>query len=122
MPSSKVNFSVTNEVGTGIASAAQACTIRPTMKGPHIADRRTLSRRTFLRGAGVAMALPLLESMTPVFARTRQPETPRRMLAVCNNLGLLPDRFFPKNSGRDYELSPYLNAVSYTHLTLPTKA
>ncbi|MDP6794129.1 MAG: DUF1552 domain-containing protein [Verrucomicrobiota bacterium] len=78
------------------------------MKGPHIADRRTLSRRTFLRGAGVAMALPLLESMAPVFARARQPETPRRMFAVCNNLGLLPDRFFPKNSGRNYELSPYL--------------
>ena len=47
MPSFKVNFSSTNDIGTGIASAAQAGTLRPTMMGPHIADRRTLSRRTF---------------------------------------------------------------------------
>ena len=32
------------------------------------------------------------------------------MLAICNNLGLLPDRF-SKNGGRDYELSPYLNEL-----------
>ena len=30
------------------------------------------------------------------------------MLAVCNNLGLLPDQFFPKQTGRGYALSPYL--------------
>ena len=34
------------------------------------------------------------------------------MLAVCNNLGLLPDQFFPEQSGRDYELSPYLQEVA----------
>ncbi len=81
------------------------------MKGPHIADCRTLNRRTFLRGAGVAMALPLLEAMTPVFARARQSKSPRRFFAVCNNLGLLPDRFFPAESGRNYELSPYLDLL-----------
>ena len=70
-----------------------------------------LSRRTFLRGAGVAMALPLMESMTPVFARSKQPKLPQRMFAICNNLGLLPDRFFPKNGGRNYELSPYLTEL-----------
>ena len=57
------------------------------------------------------MALPLLEAMTPVFARTRQAEPPRRFLAICNNLGLLPDRFFPAENGRDYELSPYLDLL-----------
>ena len=104
MHSSKLNCSSTNDNRTVIAFVARVNTIRPAVKGPHIADCRTLSRRTFLRGVGVAMALPLLESMTPVFARAREPESPRRMFAVCNNLGLLPDRFFPKNSGRDYEL------------------
>ena len=57
------------------------------------------------------MALPLLEAMTPVFARARQPKSPRRFFAICNNLGLLPDRFFPAESGRDYKLSPYLNLL-----------
>ena len=57
------------------------------------------------------MALPLLEAMTPVFAHARQAEPPRRFLAICNNLGLLPDRFFPAENGRDYELSPYLDLL-----------
>ena len=37
--------------------------------------------------------------------------SPRRFFAICNNLGLLPDRFFPAGSGRDYELSTYLNLI-----------
>ena len=59
----------------------------------------------------MSMALPLLEAMTPVFAHARQAEPPRRFLAICNNLGLLPDRFFPAENGRDYELSPYLDLL-----------
>jgi len=30
------------------------------------------------------------------------------MLGICNNLGLLPDQFFPTSHGTGYELSPYL--------------
>lgn len=33
------------------------------------------------------------------------------MLAICNNLGLLPRYFFPKAAGRDYELSDYLRQL-----------
>src|SRR5262245_14192852 len=87
---------------------------RPThFAGPHVSTRRALSRRRFLRGAGIAMALPLLESMTPAFARAagERDGTPRRMLAICNNLGLLGDQFFPKAAGRDYPLSPYLEVL-----------
>src|SRR5207237_522174 len=36
---------------------------------------------------------------------------PRRMLAICNNLGLLPDQFFPKQAGPDYQPSPYLEIL-----------
>jgi hypothetical protein len=74
-----------------------------------------LSRRRFLRGTGVALALPFLDAMRPAFARAVDGPAsatpggkPRRMLAVCNNLGVLPDQFFPKDSGRDYTPSPYL--------------
>src|SRR5690349_1506146 len=79
-----------------------------------IATQRALSRRQFLRGAGVVLALPLLDSMLPAFARAAVTNAaaakPRRLFAICNNLGLLPDQFFPKagSVGRDYELSPYL--------------
>ena len=59
------------------------------------------------------MSLPLLESMRPAFAAKRpaQENKPRRMLAICNNLGLLPDLFFPKATGSGYQLSPYLEVL-----------
>jgi len=61
---------------------------------------------------GVTLALPLLECMRPVFARATGPESPRRMLLISNNLGVLPKPFFPAATGRDYELSPYLSALA----------
>ncbi|MBM3735241.1 MAG: DUF1552 domain-containing protein [Acidobacteria bacterium] len=75
------------------------------MKAPHIATR-PMPRRSFLRSSGVALALPLLDCMTPVFAQA--PAPPRRMLIFANNLGVLPKHFFPQAAGRGYELSPYL--------------
>lgn len=80
------------------------------MTSPHIA--KTLPRRRFLRGAGVTLALPLLECLTPVFVRGAKPLTPKRMLLISNNLGVLPKPFFPQGAGRDYELSPYLSALA----------
>jgi hypothetical protein len=80
--------------------------------GPHFSTTRAVSRRRFLHGAGVALALPLLDAMRPAFARDIETDqTPRRMLAICNNLGLLPDQFFPQQAGRDYEPSPYLDRI-----------
>jgi hypothetical protein len=89
------------------------------MNGPFISTGRAISRRKFLRGAGIVLSLPLLDAMTPAFAavtkRVAADATPggkpRRMFAICNNLGLLPDQFFPKQSGRDYQLSPYLEGL-----------
>lgn len=69
---------------------------------------RALSRRTLLRGAGVSLALPLLNAMAPSLARAQQAAVPRRMFGICNNLGLLPAEFFPTGAGRDYTPSPYL--------------
>ena len=80
--------------------------------GSHVATACAVSRRQFLKGVGVVLALPLLDAMTPSFAFGGQSSEgegkPRRMLAVCNNLGLLPGQFFPAQAGRGYELSPYL--------------
>ena len=78
--------------------------------------RTPIHRRQILRGTGVALALPLLEVMTPAFSSNtfgseRRAAAPKRMLAVCNNLGLLPDRFFPNENGKDYQLSPYLSEL-----------
>jgi uncharacterized protein DUF1552 len=79
------------------------------MTAPYIPPR-PLPRRTFLRGSGAALALPLLECMRPAFAKTDEP--PRRILIIANNLGVLPNHFFPQNGGRGYTLSPYLTELA----------
>lgn len=88
------------------------------MNTPFCSTRPALSRRKFLRGAGILLSLPMLEAMTPVFAgvaptaaSAAPASKPRRMFGICNNLGLLPDQFFPRQAGRDYVLSPYLEAL-----------
>jgi hypothetical protein len=72
-----------------------------------VTDQR-LHRRRFLRGTGVMLALPLLQSLLPKSVRAAGTASPRRMLLISNNLGVLPKPFFPQTSGRDYEISPYL--------------
>jgi hypothetical protein len=69
------------------------------------------SRRTFLRASGVAMGLPLLESMQPrSFANTANP-VKKRMVAINVELGLHSPNITPKQEGRNYELSPYLKLL-----------
>ena len=69
-----------------------------------------INRRTFLRASGVAMALPLLESMSPAFARAAA-TPPRRMVNVCNTLGLYSESWFPKAAGTGYEATEYLSLI-----------
>src|SRR5262245_50861850 len=69
----------------------------------------SLSRRTFLRGAGVAVALPFLESVG-FPAPTRK--IPRRMVCMETNQGIMPQFFFPEKPGRDYTLTPYLEKLA----------
>jgi uncharacterized protein DUF1552 len=86
--------------------------------GAFVSTRSALSRRKFLHGAGILLSLPLLDAMTPAFAAAKRLAAeatpggkPRRFFGICNNLGLLPEHFFPKGSGRDYALSPYLELL-----------
>ncbi len=73
---------------------------------------RALSRRSFLRGSGVALALPLLDAMVPAVVRGQAAQAPpRRMVAIETNLGILPQFFFPEQAGRDYEATPYLDIL-----------
>ena len=69
-----------------------------------------INRRKFLRASGVAMALPLLESMSPAFARAAA-TAPRRMVNVCNTLGLYSESWFPKVAGTGYEATEYLSLI-----------
>ncbi len=85
---------------------------------PFITTRHAMSRRSFLRQAGIVLSLPLLDAMVPPFARAATSGSPlapgakpRRMFGICNNLGLRPDLFFPKDSGAGYTPSPLLGLL-----------
>ncbi|MBC8352278.1 MAG: DUF1552 domain-containing protein [Planctomycetes bacterium] len=81
------------------------------MHAPLSTKRRVLSRRTFLRASGVTLALPLLDAMRPAFGG-ESTASPRRMVAIETNMGILPQYFFPENAGSEYALSPYLERLA----------
>ncbi|MEA3208826.1 MAG: hypothetical protein QOE70_1883 [Chthoniobacter sp.] len=70
-----------------------------------------LSRRSFLRGVGVSLALPMLDAMWPRQLRAAQAAAPKRLVAVCTSLGIYGPALFPKETGRDYTLTPYLEML-----------
>lgn len=72
--------------------------------------QKSLDRRTFLRASGVALSLPLLDAMQPALAA--EVESPRRMVAINTNLGILGEHFYPETTGHDYKLTPYLEPLA----------
>ncbi|MCB1241114.1 MAG: DUF1552 domain-containing protein [Verrucomicrobiales bacterium] len=79
-----------------------------------------LSRRSFLRGAGITLSLPWLEAMS-VNARGAATagsiaagEIPKRAVFTMWGLGLNGRDFTPKETGPDYALSPILKPLE-TH-------
>jgi len=81
----------------------------------HAEPQRRLHRRTFLRAAGVSLALPLFDATLrrgyakPVDAPDGP--APHRMLMICATMGVLPRNFFPKKAGRGYDSTPYLDIL-----------
>lgn len=69
------------------------------------------TRRTFLRGAGVAVALPYLESLLPCGAAAVSSRARRRMVVINIGLGLHAPNIIPTRAGREYELPIYLKIL-----------
>jgi len=73
--------------------------------------KKSIPRRTFLRGAGAALALPMLDAMTPAFAV----ETPRpiRMafMQTPNGIFNLNNEWTPKTEGTDWEMTRTLKPL-----------
>ena len=76
--------------------------------------KKAIDRRTFLRGAGATLALPLLDGMVPAFAAVRN--TPaagvKRLSYVYVPNGMIMDRFVPATEGTGYELTPVLRELA----------
>ena len=81
---------------------------------------KPLPRRTFLRGVGAAMALPLLDSMVPWSTTARAAgQRPVRLGYVYRPNGMVgacdksprPFMWTPKTAGADFEFSPTMKAL-----------
>ena len=79
--------------------------------------RKHLSRRTFLQGTGVALALPMLESMLPAMSQTAKTEAGKKKIrlaclemvhgsAGATKFGAEKNMWSPVAAGRDFDLSP----------------
>jgi hypothetical protein len=76
-------------------------------------SKMSLRRRTFLRGMGAAIALPLLDAMvpalTPLAKAAAAPKTRFGAIYVPN--GAIVDEFFPKATGTNWEFTPILKPL-----------
>jgi hypothetical protein len=70
--------------------------------------RSTISRRAWLRGAGVAVALPYLESLLPRAARAAPVAPPQRLVLFHIPCGINLATYAPTKTGSDYALSQTL--------------
>jgi Protein of unknown function (DUF1552) len=78
--------------------------------------RKPLSRRIFLRGAGVAMALPWMESL-PVWGSAEEAPkaantSPKRFVVQFMGTGISPTNWWAKGEGADMELGPCLTPLA----------
>ena len=72
--------------------------------------KKAIPRRTFLRGAGATLALPLLEGMVPAFAAAPNPAL--RLAVVYAPNGMMMDKWTPAAEGAAFDLPPILEPLA----------
>jgi hypothetical protein len=70
-------------------------------------------RRTFLKGMGISLALPMLESLASPLALAGKVAGPplKRLVCVGTYLGFHQRDFFPSEAGSDYSIPPVLKPL-----------
>lgn len=76
-----------------------------------ISTGKCLDRRTFLRGAGAALALPFLDGMTPAFAGTASKPVKRLAVAYVPN-GIIMGKWTPSTEGAGFDLPAILQPLA----------
>src|SRR5262245_20301987 len=71
-----------------------------------------LSRRTVLRGMGAAVALPLLDAMTPALAAPAVKKAPLRHSFVYVPNGIVMKDWTPAAAGKEFELPRILQPLA----------
>ncbi len=69
--------------------------------------KKAIPRRTFLRGVGASLALPMLDAMLPAMASSAA-KIPMRVGYTYSPNGMVKERWCPKTTGSDYELTDML--------------
>ena len=72
---------------------------------------KSLSRRTLVRGMGVTLGLPLLDSMFPAFGQSKVKPASRFQAIYVPN-GMAMEYWSPKKEGTDFELTPILEPLT----------
>ena len=75
-----------------------------------VITKTSLPRRTFLRGVGATLALPLLDAMVPALA-TAAPAIIRRFGAIYVPNGMNLSQWTPRAEGAGFEFSPSLSSL-----------
>jgi hypothetical protein len=75
--------------------------------------RQSIPRRTFLRGVGVGVAMPLLDAMVPALTHAAQTAATPRLRAgfVYIPHGVIMGQWTPAAAGADFELTPILKPL-----------
>jgi len=73
--------------------------------------KKSLSRRTFLRGASVAVSLPFLDAMVPALSAQSSTSTPRLGFIYFAN-GVIQNQWKPATTGHGFELPPTLKPLA----------
>src|SRR5262252_4636978 len=76
----------------------------------HAITRKSIPRRTFLRGASAVLALPVLDAMTPALAA--ETKRPIRMSFIEVPNGIMMDKWTPATEGADFALTPILDPLA----------
>ena len=76
-----------------------------------IVTGKHLPRRTFLKGLGAAVALPMLDAMTPAFAAPALKQTPTRLAFTYIPNGVTLQAWTPAAAGREFEFTRILKPL-----------
>ena len=87
----------------------------PDEEGPRpmIITKRHVPRRTFLRGVGATLALPLLDGMVPAFTPLRLSAAApvRRLGLVYVPNGIVMDQWTPDETGTGFTMKPVMQSM-----------
>src|SRR4029453_5094130 len=74
--------------------------------------KKAIPRRTFVRGMGATLALPILDAMTPAFAAATKPPIRMAFMQVPNGIFNLRNEWTPPSGGATWGLTRALEPLA----------